>query len=86
MPAEWRKGWVVEVWRAEGLRLRRWAVREVILVVIVAVRWSVVKVEIVGELLFVVRRGLRKDDGDDDDVGGVNTGLVEGGDRRQGLD
>lgn len=53
---------------------------------IVAVRWSVVKVEIVGELLFVVRRGLRKDDGDDDDVGGVNTGLVEGGDRRQGLD
>lgn len=55
------------------------------MVVVVIVRWSVVKVEVVGELLFVVRRGLRKDDGDDD-VGGVNTGLVEGGDRRQGLD
>lgn len=85
MPAEWRKGWVVEVWRAEGLRLRRWVVREVILVVSVVVRWSVVKVEVVEELLFVVRRGLRKDDGDDD-VGGVSMGLVEGRDRRQGLD
>lgn len=79
VPAEWRKGWVVEVWRAEGLRLRRWVVREVILVAIVR-RW-VVEVKIVGELLFVLWRGLRKDGGDVD-VGGVSMGLVEGVDRR----
>ena len=35
VPAAWRKGWVVEVWRVEGMRARRWVVKESILLVLI---------------------------------------------------